>query len=256
MAMHFNMAGKILLGVLAMGAAGPAYAKTCFMVYQLADNTLEAFINHDYGEISRSPAVHDTNNVRTWVYYDANKGIPLTDTVDANGNSVSNTHFTGSRYMTYDGSIDKMRVDKELSGEQNSDSPGVVQSFLTYALTDCLADGYDSLFAVFSGHGGGFAGYGQDEHTGRKLLDTDAHLAGAIRSALSSVQGAPNKLEVIGFDACMMQAVGAADDFSSIANYILASEAVEPGTGKSCLISEMFLTIPLATLHHTHLVCL
>lgn len=38
-------------------------------------------------------------------------------------------------------------------------------------------------------------------------------------------------LDVIGFDACLMQAVGAADDYKGVAKYILASEAVEPGHG-------------------------
>ena len=44
--------------------------------------------------------------------------------------------------------------------------------------------------------------------------------------------GGPSKLQVLGFDACLMQAVGAADDYFDVADYILASEAVEPGHGK------------------------
>ena len=151
------------------------------------------------------------------------------NTVDSFGNALTSS-FTGSRYITYDPSLGRMRVDTELAGEQNSDTPSSIQNFLQRALADCLPNGYDSLMAVFSSHGGGFAGYGGDEN-GRKLLQTNAAIASGIRSALSNA-GGPSKLEVIGFDACLMQAVGAADDYKDIADYLLASEAVEPGHGK------------------------
>jgi Clostripain family len=85
-------------------------------------------------------------------------------------------------------------------------------------------------FVVLSG--GGFAGYGGDENTARRqLLQTNANIATAIRSSLDAA-GFPGKLQVLGFDACLMQAVGAADDYAQIADYIMASEAVEPGHGK------------------------
>lgn len=125
-----------------------------------------------------------------------------------------------------------MRIDVELSGEQDSDTVGAVQDFLEHALADCVADGFDSYMAVFSSHGGGFAGYGGDENKGRRgLLQTNQNIVQAITSALGNVPGSPAKLDVIGFDACLMQAVGAADDYKGVTNYILASEAVEPGHG-------------------------
>ena len=99
-------------------------------------------------------------------------------------------------------------------------------------MLDCLSNGYDSLMAVFSSHGGGFAGFGGDENIRRKLLQTNANVASGIRSALDNTDGAPNKLDVLGFDSCLMQSVGSADDYKDIAKYILASEAVEPGHGK------------------------
>lgn len=140
--------------------------------------------------------------------------------------------FTGSRYMTFDPGFQKMRIDVELVGEQDSDSIGTVQDFLEHALADCVADGFDSFMAVFSSHGGGFAGYGGDENKGRRgLLQTNQDVVEAITSALANTPGAPAKLDVIGFDACLMQAVGAADDYKGVTNYILASEAVEPGHG-------------------------
>ena len=86
--------------------------------------------------------------------------------------------------------------------------------------------------AILLSSGGGFAGYGGDENKGRRgLLQTNQNVVQAITSALGNVPNAPAKLDVIGFDACLMQAVGAADDYKGVTNYILASEAVEPGHG-------------------------
>ena len=66
----------------------------------------------------------------------------------------------------------------------------------------------------------------------RDLLASNQNIASGIRNALDNTDGAPAKLEVIGFDACLMQGVGAADDYMEVAEYILASEAVEPGHGE------------------------
>jgi len=65
---------------------------------------------------------------------------------------------------------------------------------------------------------------------------------------------------VIGFDACLMQAVDAVDDFRSIIKYYLASEATEPGHGTylSCFfLSERlpFFKPPLIILFKKISVC-
>ena len=51
--------------------------------------------------------------------------------------------------------------------------------------------------------------------------------------------GNASKVQVVGFDACLMSALGAADDFMAVADNLLASEAVEPGHGKLtyCLVA-------------------
>ena len=167
----------------------------------------------------------------SYLFCNITGGDPLPNTVDSTGTPVTEK-FTGSRYMTFDPGFQKMRIDVELAGEQDSDTIVTVQDFLEHALADCVAAGFDSYMAVFSSHGGGFAGYGGDENKGRRgLLQTNQNIVQAISSALANTPGAPAKLDVIGFDACLMQAVGAADDYKGVTNYILASEAVEPGHG-------------------------
>lgn len=227
--MRFQTAGNLLaLGALAVWLPTITEAKTCLMLYQMADNNLEFYLRQDYEELTNSPVI-DSPDLRTWIYYDALEGENLPNTVDASGTPVSGV-YTGSRYLTYDTGLKSMKVDTELPGEQDSDQQSTVQDFLEHAMTDCLANGYDSLMAVFSSHGGGFAGYGGDENK-RKLLQTNQGIAAAVTGALAKIPGSPPKLEVIGFDACLMQAVGAADDYKSVTDYILASEAVEPGHG-------------------------
>ena len=122
-------------------------------------------------------------------------------------------------------------------------------------MEDCLASGFDSLMAVFASHGGGFAGFGGDENTRlllrnvesgrlrtrRDLLSTNQGIASGIRNALDGVAGAPAKLEVLGFDACLMQGMGAADDYMDVTENILASEAVEPGHGE--LVVGVFVAV-------------
>jgi hypothetical protein len=232
--MHFHL----LLGALAAATYAPAVdAKICLMLYQMADNNLEYYLRQDNAELTSSQVINN-DNLRTWVYYDGlnSGGNALPRSYDSNGNALT-SRFTGSRYYTWDKSVGNgggLRMDVELSGEINSDQPATITNFMTHAMADCIDEGYEDLFAVFSSHGGGFAGYGGDENTRhRHLLQTNANLAGAIRSALDTTFDDSKKLSVIGFDACLMNAVGAADDFTSVADNLLASEAVEPGHGKS-----------------------
>ena len=240
-------AGNLL--ALAAGLTLPAAteAKTCLMLYQMADNNLEYYLRQDYEELTKSEVIK-SGDLRLWTYYDAlnQGGDPLPNTLGLDGKPLTDK-FTGSRYMTYDDSIGSMRVDVELSGEQNSDTRQVIEDFLVHAMTDCKAAGYTSLMGIFSSHGGGFAGYGGDENYrrllrryggapeddegSRKLLQTNQGIVKAITNALATT-GSGDKLDVIGFDACLMQAVGAADDYGGVARNILASEAVEPGHGK------------------------
>jgi hypothetical protein len=150
--MRVQGAWRFILGALATCVLLPvaSEAKTCLMLYQLADNNLEFYIRQDYNELSSSPVISNPD-LRTWVYYDAlnSGGQALPNTVDSSGAPESGTH-QGSRYLTYDSSFGKMRVDVELPGEVNSDLPGTVQSFLTHALGDCLQNGHDSLFVLFA----------------------------------------------------------------------------------------------------------
>ncbi|CAB9526338.1 peptidase C11, clostripain [Seminavis robusta] len=203
----------------------------CLVVTMHADSNLEYWLRQDYKELSLSAAVRSPN-IRTWVYYDSGQGGEgLPNTVDADGITTTGATFVGSRYVTFDRSIWTMREEVRLPKEQDSSNATTIQSFLEYALGDCLANGFDDLMMVFSGSSGGAAGFGSDDNgpvVGRLL--PNSKLAFAIQSSLANT-GGPDKLQVLGFDSVLMGALGAADDYLNVAEYLLASQSVTPGHG-------------------------
>jgi hypothetical protein len=238
--MPFHILFVTFLAGLVLAPA--AEAAVCLMMYQMADTNLEDFIRADNAELSNS-AIVNSDNLRTWVYYDAlTSTAPLAKTYDSDGNRVTEP-FAGSRYLVWDKSVGNgggFVIDQELSGEQDSDTLSTVQNFLERALLDCLGNGFSDLMGVFASHGIGVGGFGGDYNVPDRQtvqLLPNAGLATAISSALANTEGAPAKLSVLAFDACSMNALGAADDFLAVADHLVASEALVPGAGRYPLFS-------------------
>ena len=245
-----------LAGLTAFATTTPVLAQTsnvCFMLYQMADNDLEVFLRADNNELIQSPAIRQ-DSLTTWVYFDGRNIVPgfindlfqniyepLEDVYERDGSpyTTSDTDpFKGSLYMTWDHDADQMVVDQELEGEQNGDDPSTIQAFVTHALTDCIENrGSTEFMLVLSSHGAGWRGFGGDEHAARRqrrqrqLVAENDNLVSALEAALAAVEGAPDRFDVLGFDACLMSDVGALDEYHTIAKYFIASEATEPGHG-------------------------
>lgn len=137
--------------------------------------------------------------------------------------------------MRWDHDLAKMVVDRTLDGEKDGDSPDTLSTFVETGLMDCVAKGATEYFLVFSSHGSGFNGFGGDERRGDHRLafpQTNQSILNALKTALANIVGAPDMFDVIGFDACLMQAIGAADECREVTKCLLASEAVEPGHGE------------------------
>ena len=88
-------------------------------------------------------------------------------------------------------------------------------------------------------HGGGsIAGVCFDE-----LFNNDSLSLGEIDSALSDVYGEmTDNFEFMGFDACLMGAIECAHVLANYANYMYASEEVEPGSGWDYVTIGSFLS--------------
>lgn len=104
-------------------------------------------------------------------------------------------------------------------------SPSVLYTFLYQGFTEYDTD-YYSL--IMWDHGGGPVwGYGGDE-----LNDNNSMSIYDIVRAIDLAESeCGKKLELFGFDACLMSSVEVASSFSPYTNYFVASEETEPGTG-------------------------
>ena len=92
---------------------------------------------------------------------------------------------------------------------------------------DYLRDGYidfDQRFLAFWDHGNSYKGFGNDTNFSGDALSLDE-----ISSAFRSSQ--PGSFDLIGFDACLMASVEVAKVVEPHANYMIASEELDPGHG-------------------------
>ena len=108
--------------------------------------------------------------------------------------------------------------------KKNMGNSDTLSDFINYAYENYPADMYG---LILWNHGGGsFNGYGYDEVTNDclSLMELDNALADTPFSG-------DNKLDFIGFDACLMATIEVADALSPYANYLFASQEPEPGWG-------------------------
>ena len=105
----------------------------------------------------------------------------------------------------------------------NMGNPRVLADFLNYGYTNFPAKSYS---VIFWNHGGGpICGYGQDEQF-KDILEYHE-----LKWAMDNSPFKNKKLEMVGFDACLMASLEIADLFADYAHYMVASEETEPGTG-------------------------
>ena len=108
-------------------------------------------------------------------------------------------------------------------GLLNMGDPETLAGFAAYATRSFPARRYG---LILWDHGGGsIAGYGHDELFGNSRLSLSEMDDALARSAL------PEKMAFIGFDACLMASVEMAVVASRYADYLIASQDLEPGPG-------------------------
>ncbi|VCU71389.1 Clostripain family protein [Pigmentiphaga humi] len=110
-------------------------------------------------------------------------------------------------------------------GAVDMGSAKTLQDFVSWGMKTYPAE---RTMLVLWDHGGGpNHGIGSDPFTGHALsLD-------ALRSALAPVtQASGRKLALIGFDACLMASVEVGQALAPYADYMVASQELEPGTGQ------------------------
>ncbi len=107
----------------------------------------------------------------------------------------------------------------------NMGSAETLSDFLSFCNKNYPAD---KRAVLFWNHGGGsVSGLAFDE-----LYDFDSLNLSELSSAFKE-QNTGEKYELVGFDTCLMATIDVADTFDEYANYMVASEELEPGCGWS-----------------------
>ena len=101
--------------------------------------------------------------------------------------------------------------------------PQVLADFVARGITEYPADHY----ALILWDHGSIAGVGSDESSGDGLSVPE--IAAAVRAGLDTA--GTDRLDILGFDACLMAAFEVASAMPGLADYMVASEEVEPNDG-------------------------
>lgn len=170
-------------------------------------------------------------------YHGATKDISEMRDSGVDFDKVNVLLYTGgaTKWHSYDIPNDKhaiFRVTSEglekLAEYDNSNdmtNPENLSYFLKYGYDNYKAD-YYSL--ILWDHGGGpIYGYGSDEYHSYDSLTMDKIKKGLKDSPF----GPENKLDFIGFDACLMGSIEVAHSLVDYTDYMIASEESEPGNG-------------------------
>ncbi len=110
-------------------------------------------------------------------------------------------------------------------GDVNTGDPDVLADFIAHTIKDYPAAHYA---LILNDHGSSWPGVGADGSADNDQL-TLAELHEGITAGLDG--GGLDKLDLIGFDACLMATYETASTLQDVADRMLASQELEPGYG-------------------------
>jgi hypothetical protein len=188
-------------------------AQWTFMVYIAADNNLETFALRDMAEMEFNGSTDEINIV---VQLDR-----------ADGYSREDRDWTGARryYVTKGKGLGITSEVVEDLGNVNMADAKTLADFGTWAMTTYPAERYA---LILWDHGGSWVGFAEDASAGHDLmtmLELDTALAEITRAT------GVEKLDIIGFDACLMGGYEVYLTLQPYAHYAIASETLIPGLG-------------------------
>jgi hypothetical protein len=221
---HFNTPAmfRTVVFLLASLAASPdlAAAQTpspvewTVIVYLDADNDLEAPQMHDLREMLKVGSSAAVNIVVLADRHAEGAGKYSNDAV------ANLANWTGAKLLR----VETGRL-QELAdwGEANMGDPATLSRLLATAQRDFPARKYA---LIFGDHGMSWPGVAVDETSGGDMLTTLE-----IASVLQESFAVNGKLELVGFDACVMASLEVASAVAPFAHYLVASEEIEPSEG-------------------------
>ena len=134
-----------------------------------------------------------------------------------NNNVIS--YKTNQIYQVVSGNLKTLRSN---AGTGSMTDPATLADFISYCAKNFEADRYE---LILWDHGGGsVSGFGYDQRYGKNSSMTLSGIKQALEKG--GVQ-----FDFVGFDACLMGTLENGLMLSNLADYLIASEETEPGTG-------------------------
>lgn len=190
----------------------PPLKKWTFLVYEASDNDLEKFMVQDINDMEN---VGSSNNMNIVLQMDRGE----------NPSELSGG-WKGTRRFKLDKNEDPFNIDSTVLqdlGQINMSDPKNLADFIEWGMKEYPAQHY---MLLISDHGGGWAGAIEDDsHKGWMSLPN-------IRKGIETAkEKTGQKLDIVGFDACLMGQSEVAYELKDVANYMIASEESEGAGG-------------------------
>lgn len=188
------------------------HKKWLFMNYIAADCNLTDF---QLRNIDQQEQVGSDDNTHVVAYVD----------VGNQKNIMGDWKDCRTYYVTHDETPDKLNSELiEEHGATNMADPATLTKFIVDAMGKFPAD---NVCLVLNDHGGGFTGAMSDDGAGAGAMSMpDMHKA---ISEAEKITG--KKIDIIGFDACLMGETEVAYELKDDAKILMASEETENGPG-------------------------
>ena len=181
--------------------------------YSMADTNLEPFMVADVNEIG---VVGSNENLQVREFMDRSAEYGDDELLDQGA-------WVGARVLDI-GAGGATTLVEEL-GDVDSADPAVLSKFIADGIAAHPAGNYA---LVISDHGASWSGIGPDEGSDNAVLDL-AEITEGIGNGLE--QAGVDKLDLLGFDACLMANYEVASAVAPLADRLVASQELEPGHG-------------------------
>jgi Clostripain family. len=199
-------------GVATPGSPLQAPDSWTIMTYSIADTNLEPYMLEDIeelGDVGSRPGLNLVALVDRAEGYTDTSVLGIPDWTGAKLLEINR----GSATELYD------------YGHLNTGDPATLQAFIRESVRAYPAANYA---LIISDHGASWPGVGDDESHGHDTL-TLAELDQAIGAAVAET--GIGKLDLVGFDACLMATYEVASTLAPHADLLVASQELEPGHG-------------------------
>lgn len=210
-----GLAVLLVVGLGACSAAGPDKTESgtwTVLSYSIADTDLESPMLTDIAEMA---SVDSSDALSVVAFVDRADGYSADPVVGLD-------NWVGAKTLELADGGATVLAD---FGDVNTGDPAVLADFISSGIEDHPADHYA---LIISDHGAAWTGVGGDESAASDALSL-AEVNDGISAGLT--ESGIDKLDLLGFDACLMATYEVASVLAPRADRLLASEELEPDHG-------------------------